>query len=661
MATDIERLVLSMEANMKKFEREFARASGLADRNMRQIERRVEQSEDKVGVTMGRIASNLRNTVGGILAGLTIGNAAQLIDSATKITNSLKVAGLEGQELEKVYQTLFASAQEQGVPLEALVTLYGRAAMAQKELGISSQELANFTTGVATALRVAGTDTQTASGALLQLGQVLAGGKVEWEDFSSLVDGAYPVLLAAAAGIKEAGGSVAKLTQLVKDGKVSSQAFFRGFEAGKSVLDDLAGKTTSTLGQRIETVKNASLDAARKMSDLAGASREVEKAFDALNYVIAYIPKEFEYKLKLLSAMADAAERIVRTVREAAGTTAILSQPLAEGVEPAENPLVVRVKPRGAGAAGRSAATVNPISLDKYPVPGAKDKKGGGGGGADRKDDFEREIEAIRRRTRALDDERSVVGESAYEVARSEAALRLEEAAKKANLAVTEDMQIKIDQLSSAYGRAKVALDEAEKKQREFEEASQFAGASLSDAFKDAILNGEKLINVIDKLLKSLASRGIDSIFDTLFAKGGAGSNFLSSIAGAVTGKGYADGGYTGPGGKHTPAGIVHRGEYVMDAASVRRLGRRNLDALRRGRGYAAGGYVGAPLAPMSPPAVRPGSMGRGRASFTNAPTYNITPAAGVTPQQLAVVLEQHDRELNRTFGQRFAMWKENN
>lgn len=52
---------------------------------------------------------------------------------------------------------------------------------------------------------------------------------------------------------------------------------------------------------------------------------------------------------------------------------------------------------------------------------------------------------------------------------------------------------------------------------------------------------------------------------------------------------GWASGGYTGAGGKHEPAGIVHRGEYVMDAATTRRFGVGFFDQLR---GYAGGGLV---------------------------------------------------------------------
>jgi hypothetical protein len=45
----------------------------------------------------------------------------------------------------------------------------------------------------------------------------------------------------------------------------------------------------------------------------------------------------------------------------------------------------------------------------------------------------------------------------------------------------------------------------------------------------------------------------------------------------------YAEGGYTGPGARYEPAGVVHRGEYVFSAPSVDRLGLGYLDTLHRG------------------------------------------------------------------------------
>lgn len=150
---------------------------------------------------------------------------------------------------------------------------------------------------------------------------------------------------------------------------------------------------------------------------------------------------------------------------------------------------------------------------------------------------FEREIAMIERRTRAFDAERESIGKSAIEVARAEATFRLLEAAKRANVPVTDELRQKIGELANAYATARVKLDEAEEAQREFEEMSRTLGSTLGDAFKSAILEGEKLNDVLKNLLNTLASRAIDNIFDNLFSSSGSGTNFLSSLFGGLFGK----------------------------------------------------------------------------------------------------------------------------
>lgn len=55
----------------------------------------------------------------------------------------------------------------------------------------------------------------------------------------------------------------------------------------------------------------------------------------------------------------------------------------------------------------------------------------------------------------------------------------------------------------------------------------------------------------------------------------------------------FDGGGYTGPGGKHDPAGIVHKGEVVFSQDDVRRHGGVSAVEATRLRGYSNGGIVG--------------------------------------------------------------------
>lgn len=81
--------------------------------------------------------------------------------------------------------------------------------------------------------------------------------------------------------------------------------------------------------------------------------------------------------------------------------------------------------------------------------------------------------------------------------------------------------------------------------------------------------------------------------FANMAAVAAAGANVISQI----TSVGFSSGGYTGDGGKYTPAGIVHRGEYVLTKEATARLGKGYLDYLNYGtrRGFSNGGGVSVP------------------------------------------------------------------
>ena len=80
------------------------------------------------------------------------------------------------------------------------------------------------------------------------------------------------------------------------------------------------------------------------------------------------------------------------------------------------------------------------------------------------------------------------------------------------------------------------------------------------------------------------------------FAEAVSRPSFIERILPYITGvdpNSWASGGYTGDGGKYEPAGVVHKGEYVLDAETTTALGLNKLPGLTQA-GYATGGKVGA-------------------------------------------------------------------
>lgn len=138
-------------------------------------------------------------------------------------------------------------------------------------------------------------------------------------------------------------------------------------------------------------------------------------------------------------------------------------------------------------------------------------------------------------------------------------------------------------------------------------------GDTLEDVLSGNFDNiGSKFADMIVKMAANAAAANLAEALFGDFGKSGQIGGLIGSAFAGIFGTGagsgpaptaaqvgsagdglmfFADGGYTGAGGKYDPAGIVHAGEYVMPADATRRLGVGFLDRLK---GYADGGYVGA-------------------------------------------------------------------
>lgn len=339
----------------------------------------------------------------------------------------------------------------------------------------------------------------------------------------------------------------------------------------------------------------------------AAAGKAYGEAFDSLT-------KDY------VGAAVDSAKGTIQGVRDAANAAA------------AKRADAAKARAAQMAADEKTAADLRKAASDKAKSAGG-DKGGGGKGGADKVDDYEREIAAIEKRTRAFASEQEALSKSAFEVAKAEASFRLLEAAKKANVPITDELTAKVGLLSTAYANAKVSLDKAKETQQRFESESRQLGSTLSDGFKDAVLNGEKLVNVLDKLLKSLASRGIDSIFDSFFGKDGAGTNLLKGAGGGLGG---------------LISGIT---------------GRAGGGPVKPGTAYTVGESGRETFVPTQPGRIIPaGRAGRGGPSVRMGDT--IIDARGAdagVEQRLRALVAAQAAESRRTIGNQLASWKENN
>lgn len=692
MAVVADKVLVELVAKMDRFNADVAKSEGLFDKAMKNTERNARRAESAVGASAARMAAGVVKAfaiIGGVQTFRT------LLDSATRIDNALKVAGLSGQELEAVYGKLRDSAQRNAAPLESLVTLYGRLTLVQKDLNVSQDQLINFSDKVALALRVAGTDAGAASGALLQLSQAMGSGTVRAEEFNSIQEGALPILQSVASGLKEAGGSVSKLRQLVMDGKVSSQAFFRAFEVGASTLEERVAGSVLTTDQAFTNLSTSLIDAMRDFSRGALAADTLADAIGDMADVVNGIDFEaFGAQVRevigLLNGMLSAMEYVRNAglnFGEWLGSDAIgdalmggdatkefvggaikltnqrgidrrVAQAFDGAVADTSGKLTEKAikdaQLRREGGTDTTArlpkaepTTLPLISINDFkPTGGKGDKKKGGGGSkkteAERYDDLTKRIreniDAMNAETEARRTLDPLVNDYGFTLEKAKIKQDLLSEAKKRGLEVDTELAASIEALSDEYARAYVEaekLAEQQEKIRENAEQWMSLGKDVTKGFIDDLIAGKSAAEAFAGALAKIGDALINDVLEGIFSVGKAGgggmlSGLFSWLGGL--GKGYANGGYTGPGGKFQPAGTVHKGEVVWSQADVARVGGpAAADQIRRGLGgYADGGIVG-----RVPAAVHMPQMNR-----------SIPSASGMTFNMQVQVNGSSDKEL---------------
>ena len=267
------------------------------------------------------------------------------------------------------------------------------------------------------------------------------------------------------------------------------------------------------------------------------------------------------------------------------------------------------------------------------------DKPAAGGGRS--RDEFARAVADLQAEKAALDAEAvalvaaSAAGKDygdAIEFARTKAEILA--AAQAQGKAITPELTAQIDELAQSYTEAGNRADAAAEHLRKIEDAGKAGAEAIADIFASVMTGSMTAEEALSQLLLKIAEAQLNSLFTDMFS----GTNLAAGLGSLL---GFASGGFTGNGGKYEPAGIVHKGEFVMSKAATSRLGVGNLEALHRTalRGYASGGLVG------GAPALAKGALGR-----SESPAQAITINAPVTVNATGGSAEQN-ADLARRIG----------
>lgn len=232
--------------------------------------------ERSVSRSLNRIERGARR-VGRVLAsafafaGISLGVGALigLGDEFTNIQNRIRVVTETEQELVQVTEELFEVAQRTRSAFSATTELYSRVSLAARDLGISQQQVLEFTESLNQAIIISGASAQEATNGLIQLSQGLASGALRGDELRSVLE-QLPVVADVIA--QELGVTRGELRELGSEGKINAEIIIEAFKNAREELGERFGQTVPTLGQAFTVLRNSIVNFLGTLDEATGTT-----------------------------------------------------------------------------------------------------------------------------------------------------------------------------------------------------------------------------------------------------------------------------------------------------------------------------------------------------------------------------------------------------
>lgn len=613
------------------------------------------------GLTTGRVAG----AVGGIAGAAAL--AAQYAAAVDPIKNMRAQLDLATDSQQQLNQALADSARiadAAGAPLTDTAELYSKLIPPVRELGGSQQDAANTTEAFALGLRISGATAQQSAGAMQQYVQALNRGVFQAEEFNSVSDGNIRLIRAFA---EELGVTVGEFRNMVLEGEITSEMLLK---LSNEVLPKLRAEAElmpETWASATTKLNNAWQQLLGQFDQATGASQALINRIDALTASlkllgagdtdkvatgVANMASEFGRLVPLINLAAIGAEKLgevagiqtfaenakdavteegkvydFRAERLAAHHAKVVDMQkqasvagkaaLDEQVKNTEAALKKQTDAERKAASDLAKAKQAQLDTQKRYKDALASLAGGGQGG----EPSFAQATALKAGARQALQSGDVEEAKRQAQAALEVLKQLKDAGK--NTYGFTGMVKELKSIEDSADNSKV--DDAQKKQEQMRDMvaqTKAALEELKDIKVQPTLDAEAQQALLDQMARLADQAKIIMTIPVTYQKGDfdpvSGDYILQQPN--LEPPGFADGGWTGPGGKYQPAGLVHRGEHVQPQEvvrepgalpfleQIRRNGFRNTVSSLRDRlaaglpGFAEGGLVGPRSLPAMPP-----------------------------------------------------------
>ncbi|HYE35508.1 tape measure protein [Methylocaldum sp.] len=215
-----------------------------------------------------------------LIAFFLIGQGAQLFkdfvgitDAGKKMSGQLRQVTQDNADLAAVQGRLLQVADDTRSALDATVTLYARVARSTKELNTTQQQNLTFTKAINESFLLNGSTSEEAASGVIQLSQALQKGRLNGDEFVSVMEGAPLVVEALQKHLK---ASKEDLFKFAEEGKITSDVIVKAVLEMSGEWDRQFKLLPRTVESALTQLKNDT-SAAFKDIDTSPLTRSIDE------------------------------------------------------------------------------------------------------------------------------------------------------------------------------------------------------------------------------------------------------------------------------------------------------------------------------------------------------------------------------------------------
>ncbi len=354
MATDVERMVLELSADVRKLDAGMRQGQRIIQNSTRAIERDFQRMNQKTVGSMTAMSAGISASLAGLALGVAAREVAQYADAWTRASNSLRASGLSVEDTSKRMADLVAISLRSRSALESTVTLYNRLTAASGELGVSQAQVARVVETVNKALATSNMTTGERASAVTQLAQGLGSGNLAGDELKSIRENSQVLAQAIA---DEFGVTIGELKKLGAEGELTSVRVFAAIEKASGKVDTAFGRTRATIDDALTNLQTKTIAFIGSLDASTGASAKFAAVVEFVADNLDEIATAAGYAAVAVGTGL-AVAMTAATVRTAAATVSAIAYQVA----------LMRLAARTAGVttaqiALNAAMTANPIGL----------------------------------------------------------------------------------------------------------------------------------------------------------------------------------------------------------------------------------------------------------------------------------------------------------